>query len=150
MWHATLDTWHMTSDTWHLNHDTWHLTRDMWHVTRDTWHVTHGGGWTLSQNCSLRLVELDQSVNESISNKGVYRTAPDTLGLGGVGLIELITDPPPPSLNTSNFLFIKKHIYLWCATHEEWHMTHDIFSHMWHMTHDTLCEGEYSFKISAL
>ena len=77
----------MTCDTWHV------VTRDTWHVTRDTWHVTCLGGWTLSQNfsslaltiCDLwyheDLEEKDDSINQSISDKAVYRTAPATPGL---------------------------------------------------------------------
>ena len=60
----------------------------MWHVTHDIF-----GGWTFSQNfsslaftvCDLwyyeYLEEKDDSLNESMSDKAVYRTAPATPGL---------------------------------------------------------------------
>ena len=86
-----------TCDMWHVTRDMWHVTRDMWQVTRDTWHVTHLGGWTFSQNfsslaltiCDLWYYEdleekddwLNQWMNELISDKTVYRTAPATPGL---------------------------------------------------------------------
>ena len=70
------------------------MTRDTWHVTwRDTWHVTCLGGWTFYQNfsslaitvCDLwyyeYLEEKDDSINELISDKAVYRIAPATPGL---------------------------------------------------------------------
>ena len=69
----------------------WHVTCDMWHVTRDT--DTCLGAWAFSQNfsslaptvCDLwyfeDLEEKDDSVNESINDEGVYRTAPATPGL---------------------------------------------------------------------
>ena len=69
----------------------------MWRLTSDTWHVTNGGGWTFSQNFSTpaRMVydrqcledseqndhSMNQWINESMNDKGVYRTAPATPGL---------------------------------------------------------------------
>ena len=62
------------------------------------WHVTCLGGWTFSQNfsslaltvCDLwyyeDLEEKDDSMNEWISDKAVYRTAPATPGLLTSGL----------------------------------------------------------------
>ena len=76
----------------------WHETRDTWQVvTRDMWHVTCFGVWTFSQNfsslaltvCDLwyyeDLEEKDDSLNQSISDEAVYRTAPATPGLLNIG-----------------------------------------------------------------
>ena len=63
--------------TWYLTHDTWHVTPDMWHLTCDTWHGTNGGEWTFSQNFSS-LASLAQWINQWMSDKGDWRTAPAT------------------------------------------------------------------------
>ena len=59
----------------------------MWHMTCDMWHMTCLGGWIFSQNfsslaltvCDLwyyeDLEEKADSVNESMNDKAVYRTA---------------------------------------------------------------------------
>ena len=71
----------------------WHVTCDTWHVTHDMWHVTGLGGLTFSQNfsslaltiCDLwyyeDLEEKDDSLNQSVNDEAVYRTAPATPGL---------------------------------------------------------------------
>ena len=82
------DIWHMTCDTWHVTHDTWHVTRD-----------TLGGMNILSKfqlPSSYRLWfmilwkywgkgSLTYQMNELISDKAVYRTAPATPGLLIIG-----------------------------------------------------------------
>ena len=71
---------------WHMTCDKWHGTPDMWKVTCDMW-------WTFSKNVSsLALMvwewrrfedseEKADSVNQSMNDKGVCRTAPATPGL---------------------------------------------------------------------
>ena len=82
---------------WHMTHDMWHATCDTWHVTCDTWNMTGGGRWTFSQNFSFPFLTVwewryfedfeekgdspNQSVSESMNDKGVCRTAPATPGL---------------------------------------------------------------------
>ena len=71
----------------------WHMTRDTWHVTCDTWHV-----WGVNILSKFQLPSsyrlwfmilwssggkgwLDQSINQSVNDEAVYRTAPATPGL---------------------------------------------------------------------
>ena len=70
-----------------------HVTHDMWHMICDTWHVTPGGRWTFSKHfrspaytvsewrCLEDLEEKDELPNRLMSDEGVCRTAPATLGL---------------------------------------------------------------------
>ena len=70
-----------------------HVTQDTWNVTCDTWHLTGGGRWTFYQNFSSLAptvwewrcsedFQYFQWMNEWTNEwKGVYITAPATLGL---------------------------------------------------------------------
>ena len=91
------DMWHVTCDTWHLTHDTWHMIHDMWHV----W----GGGVNIlskfqpPRSYCLWFMILWRSggkgsLNESVNDKAVYRTAPATPGLLNIHglIIEVLVD----------------------------------------------------------
>ena len=74
---------------WHMKPDTWKLTLDIWHVTHYTWHVTHGGGEQLLNSNSFGFMMSwilggkgwpTKSINQWISFKAVWRTAPATPG----------------------------------------------------------------------
>ena len=76
-----------------MTHYIWHVTCCTWHVARDMWHAIHGSGYTFSKNfSSIALTDCerqcfedmfikDEWLNESVSEEGVCRTAPTTLGL---------------------------------------------------------------------
>ena len=81
---------------WLVTCDTLQVTRDTWRITCGTWHMTHSGGWTVPQNFSSwalpvwdwqRLEDiwtkgsLNQSVNQSMKDRGDCRTAPAPPGL---------------------------------------------------------------------
>ena len=80
--------WYMTPDNWHLTPDTWQLSPDMWQVTCDTWwgvsiflNVSSPALRVWDKQCLEDSELKDDSIDESVSNKGVYRTAPATPGL---------------------------------------------------------------------
>ena len=76
----------------------WYLTPDTWHVTHDICHMTHRGWWPLCQNFKSLALQFGHNdvlkiwrkrsltdwMNESINDKGVYRTAPATPGQGNM------------------------------------------------------------------
>ena len=77
---------------WHVTHDILHVTRDTWHMTGDTWHAGAGEhSLKISDPWLLLFViydimkiwrkRLTDWINQWISDKAVYRTAPATPGL---------------------------------------------------------------------
>ena len=86
-WH---DMWHVTCDMWHV---TWHVTHDMWYV----WGVNILSKFQLPSSYGLWFIILwisggkgwlNESMNKSMNDEAVYRTAPATPGL----LISLVIE----------------------------------------------------------
>ena len=68
---------------WHMTHDLWQVTGDMWHVTCDKLgEVVLLLKFQLPSSYVLKIFpqKMTDWVNELISNGGVWRTAPPTLG----------------------------------------------------------------------
>ena len=89
--------WHVTCDMWHVTRDLWHVTRDMWHLTCDifVWvnilskfqlqALTVYDLWYY-EDLEEKDEWINQSMNQSMNDEAVYRTAPATPGLLNIAM----------------------------------------------------------------